>query len=117
MRLISGICCKYRQGSQPLETFFKKHINKNIPKPPTYFSVGNRKINIIHTKLRHNCIQNNDLFRSNIIGSPLCSCGQVENSNIFFFSCPLYYQAFNELLKIDQVDIIDTHFLLWGKEA
>ena len=37
-------------------TIFKKHINKNIPKPPNYFSAGNRKINIIHTKLRHNCI-------------------------------------------------------------
>ena len=102
-------------------TIFKKHINRNIPKPPNYFSAGNRKINIIHTKLRHNCILNNDLFRRNIIGSPLCSCGQVENSYHFFFSCPLYKQArnrlFNELLKIDQTNIIDTHLLLWGNEA
>ena len=24
---------------------------------------------------------------------------------------------FNELLKIDQINIFDTHFLLWGNEA
>ena len=33
----------------------------------------------------------------------------------------IYKQArnrlFNELLKIDQINIIDTHFLLWGNEA
>ena len=36
-------------------------------------------------------------------------------------TCPSYNQArnrlFNELLKIDQINIIDTHFLLWGNEA
>ena len=56
------------------------------------------------------------------IGSPICSCGQVEISYHFFFSCPSYNQArnrfFNELLKIDQIHtIIDTHFLHWGHEA
>ena len=100
---------------------FHDTFMSNIPKPPNYFSAGNRKINIIHTKLRHNCILNNDLFRRNVIGSLLCSCGQVENSYHFFFSCPLYKQArnrlFNELLKIDQTNIIDTHLLLWGNEA
>ena len=29
------------------------------------------QLEIIHTKLRHNCILNNDLFWRNIIGSPL----------------------------------------------
>ena len=67
---------------------FKKRINKNSPKPSSYFSVENRKINIIHTKLRHNCILNKDLFRRNIIGSPLCYCGQIEDSYHFFFHVP-----------------------------
>ena len=102
--LISGVFLQIEAREAASLNIFKKHINKNIPKSPTYFSAGNRKINIIHTKLRHNCILNNDLFRRNIIGSPLCSCGQVENSYNFFFSCPLYNQTFNELLKIDQLD-------------
>ena len=62
---------------------------------------------------------NNDRFRRNIIGSPLCSSGQVENSYHFFFT--YLYQArnrlFKEVLKINQINIIDTHFFLCGNDT
>ena len=45
---------------------------------PEFYSFGDRYTNIIHTKLRHNCALNSDLFRCNIIDSPLCSCGKAE---------------------------------------
>ena len=97
---------------------FKRNINTIHRKPPPYFSFGKRYINIIHTKLRHNCILNNDLYRRNIIESPLCSCGLVEDSYHFFFSCKLYNYArinlLNELLQIQEIQIIDTNCLLWG---
>ena len=42
------------------KTFSQKiisHINKiNKNNPPEYFSHGNGTLNILHTKLRHNCI-------------------------------------------------------------
>ena len=34
---------------------------------PEFYSFGDRYTNIIHTKLRHNCALNSDLFRFNII--------------------------------------------------
>ena len=92
----------------------KKNKNKNISKQPTYFSAGNRKIYTMHIKLRHNCILNNDLFRRNIIGPPLCSCGQVVKSYFFLFMSIIYqaeHRRFSSLVKIDQINIIDTRFL------
>ena len=56
-----------------------------ISKPPSYYSFGKRKLNIIHTKLRHCCILNHDLFKLNIVVSDKCSCGAVEDAYNFFF--------------------------------
>lgn len=45
---------------------------------PNLFTYGDRYLNIIHTTLRHSYALN-DLFRCNIINSPLCSCGKLED--------------------------------------
>jgi hypothetical protein len=37
---------------------FKRYMNTMHGKPPSHFSFGKRYLNIIHTKLRHNCILN-----------------------------------------------------------
>lgn len=91
------------------------NINKS---PPSYFSFGDRFYNIIHTKLRHNCILNCDLFRYNIIDSPSCTCGKVEDTYHYFFSCTKYARArdelFNNVFKIRNLNIVNTHVLLWG---
>lgn len=91
------------------------NINKS---PPSYFSFGDRFYNIIHTKLRHNCILNCDLFRYNIIESPSCTCGKVEDTYHYFFSCTKYARArdelFNNVFKIRNLNIVNTHVLLWG---
>ena len=55
-----------------------------ISKPPSYYSFGKRKLNIIHTKLRHCCILNHDLYKLNIVVSDKCSCGAVEDAYHFF---------------------------------
>lgn len=91
------------------------NINKS---PPSYFSFGDRFYNIIHTKLRHNCILNCDLFRYNIIDSPLCTCGKVEDTYHYFFSCTKYACArnelFNNVFKIQNLNLVNPHVLLWG---
>ena len=51
---------------------------------PEFDSFGDRYTNVIHTKLRHNCALNSDLFRCNIIDSPLCSCGKAEDTYHYF---------------------------------
>lgn len=82
---------------------------------------GDRFLNIIHTRLRHNCALNNDLFRCNIINSPLCSCGKLADTYHYFFTCNKYKDArnvlFNDIFQIVNLNIVNTHVLLWGDSA
>ena len=100
---------------------FKKCLLSNIVKPPKYFSFGRRFWNIIHTRLRHNCILNSDLFCCNLIDSPNCSCGQIEDSYHLFFVCRKYatarYSLMNKLLSFNNLYIIDVHLMLWGVDS
>ena len=79
---------------------FKANVRSPHLKPPNYLYVGERKYNILLTRLRHNCSSlNSDLFNVNIIQYSNCSCGALtENVNHFFFECPLYTQQRNSLL-------------------
>lgn len=88
---------------------------------PDFFTYGDRFFNIIHTRLRHNCVLNSDLFRCNIINSPLCSCGKLEDTYHYFFTCNKYKEArnvmLNEIFNIVNLNIVNTHVLLWGDNA
>jgi hypothetical protein len=64
---------------------FKNNFQIPITPRPSFFSHGERYWNIIHTRLRHNCVWNKDLFRCNIINSPLCTCGKIEDAYHLFF--------------------------------
>ena len=118
----NSLSIESRQATS-LKQFRKTVTSNNInnPKPPTYFSYGPRLLNIIHTKLRHTCILNYDLYRRNIVNSPLCSCGMREDAYHFFFTCNKYsnsrYKLMDNLLKLNDLVIIDTHLLLWGNNA
>ncbi|XP_055995247.1 uncharacterized protein LOC125672352 isoform X1 [Ostrea edulis] len=97
---------------------FRKNIITDITIPPSYYSFGKRYINIIHTKLRYNCILNYDLYKLNITNSPFCTCGHTnEDIYHFFFACKNYSRArndlFNRLFMLDLVNI-DTKLLLCG---
>ena len=69
---------------------------------------------IIHTKLRHKCALNSDLFRCNIIDSPHCSCGKAEDTYHYFLTCTQYSALRNEIFCIENLNIVNTHVLLWG---
>ena len=62
---------------------------------PMHFNFGKRMLNIIYTKLRHNCILNYDLYRKNIADTPNCSCAKQEDAYNFFFvkllKCKVYH--------------------------
>lgn len=56
---------------------FKHNLRSNSLKPRSYYSVGSRIGQLLHTRLRLNCSSlNHDLFRKSIIENPLCSCGR-----------------------------------------
>ena len=72
-------------------TSFKNYLNRNRTSIPKYFYTGNRKTQILHTRLRTKCSSlNSDLYSKNITESPFCRCGQVENSHHYLLCCPFY---------------------------
>ena len=83
-----------------------------------FYSIGDRYTNIIYTKLSHNCALNSDLFRCNIIDSPLGSCGKAEDTYHYFFYMYSLFKAlrndiFNEIFRIENLDIVNTRVFLW----
>lgn len=91
-------------------SLFKNKISNSLAVAPPYFSYGKRRTNILHTRLRQNCALNIDLYRCNIITSPLCSCGKIEDAHHFFFSCPKYATVREEFL-INFLDLAKFVFL------
>lgn len=81
---------------------------------------GNRKLNIIHTRLRHNCsILKYDLYRCNLIEDPSCACGYpCENAFHYFFECSLYTRIRTPLLNtVLQFGNVDLQSILYGKDC
>ena len=106
-----------KRQSFSLNSYKNSFKNSKIA-PPSYFSYGERYWNIVHTRLRHNCVLNKDLFRWNIFDSHLCSCGKPEDAYHFFFSCNKYpvsrNELFNVIFRMESLHIVDTRVLLWG---
>ena len=78
---------------------FKKAIATPVSQPPKYFTFGNRREQVLHTRLRTGCSAlNADLHSKNIVESPFCRCGDVEDANHYFLHCPYYSLHRTELL-------------------
>ena len=95
---------------------FKRFLNQNKTPVPKYYYMGNRKAQILHTRLRTNCSSlNMDLFLKNFSDSPLCRCGSLENAQHFFFHCPYFQDQRNELLNaVLQFQTPSLSLLLFG---
>lgn len=89
--------------SQSVNSFKKCiRVTREIPK---YYCSGNRKGQILHTRLRTGCSSlNYHLFRKNIINDEYCVCGNIEDTNHFLFVCPRFdiqrQIMINKLLRI-----------------
>ena len=96
---------------------FKSNLNRNKVITPSYYYIGKRHSQVIHTRLRtkSSCL-NEHLYAKNIIDSPLCRCGDIESNFHFFFICS-YYSAIRTKLMNDILGIIspvDLDTLLFG---
>ena len=95
----------------PTISRFKSNI-KTIPdKIPDYTNVGERKYNIMLTRIRHRSSSlKADLYGVNIIPSHACSCGApIEMQTTIFFECPLYInQRNNFFINLDRLQINDA---------
>ena len=47
---------------------------------------------------------NHDLFVKHITDSPLCRCGEIENTGHYFLSCHLYHNQ-----RVDLINIISRY--------
>ena len=77
--------------SSPTLPVFKRRLGTNIQKPPTNYSVGTRRGQVLHARLRLECSSlNYDLYRKSIIDDPSCACGEVETTKHFLLNCAIY---------------------------
>lgn len=96
---------------------FKRAVRDKQIDTSSWFSYGERKLNIIHTKLRYdNSGLNYDLYRFNLTDNPGCTCGfPCENSFHFFMECPLYTQIRRNLFFVLSIyGNIDLKVILHG---
>ena len=93
---------------------FKLLLNKENRKPPLYYYLGDRYSQVLHTRLRTQCSGlNHHLFLRNIVDSPLCACGQIENTLHYLLECPRYNDRRHGMLReLPQNIRLDT--LLYG---
>ena len=48
-------------------------------------------VNVQHARLRMHCSNLKEhLYSKNIVDSPLCECGEIEDTYHYIFTCPLY---------------------------
>jgi hypothetical protein len=102
--------------NSPSVHIFKRKLKLKyvqFPRPPTYHFTGNRNLNILHAKLRQNCSPlRSDLFRSNLIENPICSCGVgAETTEHYFLYCTKYVTARNKLEN--NIELINIPFVMY----
>ena len=102
--------------SAPNVEAFKYCLNKNLRKPPGYFSCGTCMGQVLHARLRLECSSlNSHLYRKNITESPSCSCGGFESKYHYLFTCPKYANHRNRYLP-HNLQNYSTNDLLYDKE-
>jgi hypothetical protein len=73
--------------NSPTLSSFKNRVQGDIYKPPKYYNEGPRKLNILHTRLRHQCSSlNADLSRIHIINNYKCNCGVSFEDAIHYYT-------------------------------
>lgn len=100
---------------------FKSNIRKksdmHTDKLNNYLMAGERKFNVILTRIRHKCSSlKADLCNVNIIPYSICSCGaQSETADHFFFECNLYNDQRDRLFRnLNQNVVINLQLLTDG---
>ena len=97
---------------------FKRSIKVTRDIPKYYFS-GDRKGQILHTRLRTGCSSlNYHLFCKNIINDELCVCGNREDTKHFLFVCPRFQMQRQIMVhKLLSMCNISLHVLLYGDNS
>ena len=97
---------------------FKYKLNRDVNRPPKYYNEGNRLAQIFLSRLRTNCSAlNQHLHSKNIVPSPLCVCGSIEDTDHFLLRCPLYHNHRQEMLiSVSRLCQPTVNVLLYGDD-
>ena len=95
--------------NSPTVNSFKNKIKGFVFKPPKYYGEGNRKLSIIHARIRHCCSSlNADLAKFHVVNSPQCACGSpYEDAIHYLLECCFYQNERITLFRnLNDIDII-----------
>ena len=103
-------------------TSFNSKLNIHFPRPKTHawYGTGDRRLDIIHTRLRLGCslLKYHLVYNLHVEEDPHCVCGTVETVHHFFFECVRFRRQREELIK-QLSELTITHptldILLCGK--
>ena len=78
--------------------FLVTYLDINRPYPNKLFCIGQRRLQILHTRLRNDCCSlKHHLYLRN--DSPNFVCGAIETNAHYFFECPLYVTIRNKIIR------------------
>ena len=93
---------------------FKRYLYKDARVIPPYFYSGERRCQILHTRLRLGCSTlNSDLFKNHLRDNDSCACGSPETAEHFLCICSNYDNIRRTTLQQIQVPF-NTNILLCG---
>ena len=90
----------------------------NIPSVPAYFLQGNRKLSILHARLRNNCSDlNGDLYLNHSRNDSICACGNSNESSLhFLLECERFSnQRILMFRETRPFHPLSVNYLLFGK--
>lgn len=107
------------QRNVPTLSSFKSQLNRPLTCTPKFYYVGDRRLQILHTRLRTKCSSlNYDIYLRSLTDSPLCRCGNLENVEHYLLNCQLYSQPRNEmLLCLSVICHVSLDVLLFGDSS
>ena len=93
---------------------FKNFLKSTDHTPQPYYYLGDRRAQIIHTRLRINMSDlNSHLVSRHISDETKCTCGyNSETPRHYLIDCPKYERARNSTINTLQTDMIKTNLLL-----
>ena len=117
LRLWNGLDISVRNSQTLLEFKSKLSNQSQRDKASGILSIGERKLIIILTRIRHNCSNlNADPQRVNIVPSPSCSCSaNSETALHYFFECRNFENQRQNLFRaLSFISVITLDTLLYG---
>ena len=97
---------------------FKSYLNRDKSHTNPLFYYGKRKLQVLHSRLRTDCSSlNKHLYDRNLVASPHCQCGLVENTYHYFFVCTRFHNQRLDLFNaVSALTEVSLRTLLYGDD-